>query len=128
MLLTRKSELWVEQFRSNDRLDAGLLLSKFKFVDADTFRYDLSFLIEKKLPDNELAALYVEREEPKGTKRMYKEVGTSRGRGKPRKLSASGLALQVVRSTQRNNQSVGSEGVVASIATGLMRAHPHRFL
>ena len=128
MLLTTKSTLWIEQFQVQDRQDAGLLLDKFKFVDADTFRYDLSFLLEKKLPPDEVAALYIEREEPSTTKRMYREVKISRGGGRPPRLRAKGIARPVVRSSRRINQIVGSEGVVANIATGLARSQPKRFI
>ena len=128
MLFTEKCRLWIEQFAPSDRLAAEQLLSQFKFVDADTFRYDLSYLIDAKLPPGEPAALYVEREEPKTTQRMYKEVTTYRGRCIPPKRSASGIALPTMRPVRKINQIVGSEGIVANIVTNLSRLEPDRFV
>jgi hypothetical protein len=126
--ITRKTELWLQQFRREDLDDAERLLRAFRFIDEESFRDDLSHLIKMSLPENEVTALFIEREEPKTTKRMYKEKPTSRGRGKPPRLSAVGVALPVIRPVQRVDQDVGSEAIVAHIASQLAREQSKRFL
>jgi hypothetical protein len=125
MLLTEKCRLWLEQFALSDRPDAERLLSEFKFVDADTFRHNLSTLITGRLPRDEPAAFYVEREVPSTTKTMYPEKKQSRGKGKKPKRRAEGLARDVIR-PRYVNQVVGSEGVIASLVGQLQRADPSR--
>jgi hypothetical protein len=127
-VLYEKCKLWVQQFAAADRPHAEMLLQDFEFVDASTFRYDLSYLIRSKLPVGEATALYVEREEPRTTKRMYPERRIARGKGQLSARRAHGSARVIVRPTVRINQIVGSEGIVANIASQLARAESARFL
>jgi len=125
MLFTERCRLWLEQFALSDRPDAERLLREFQFVDADTFNHNLSTLITSKLPRDEPAAFYVEREVSSTTMTMYPQKRKSRGRGKKPTLRAEGLARDVVR-PRYVNQVVGSEGVIASLVSQLQRGNPAR--
>ena len=59
--------------------------------------------------------------------KMYKEIQVFRAKGLPKKVSASGAALAPVDSIRRDSQSVGSEGVVATIASGVCNQSQGRF-
>jgi hypothetical protein len=123
-------EAWLTQFGA-DAPVARQLAAKFHFVSAQKFTDKVSDVVRSRYPANELCALFIEREPRKvrGGKalRIYKEAVISRGRGQPKHLRATGSAQPVVRSPRSDRQEVGSEGVVAALATQIARAEPTRF-
>jgi len=123
-------EAWLTQFGADEPI-ARQLATKFHFVTAQKFTDEVSNLVRTSYPADEPCALFIEREPRKvrgGTVlRMYREAVTSHGRGKPKHYRATGSAQQVVRSPRSDRQEVGSEGVVAALATQIARAEPTRF-
>ena len=132
MEINRECQLWLQQFKQKDHQTASMLLKAFKFVTAAEFSTDLTHLLESKLPKSESAALFVERElrSVRGGLpiRMYKEEKLSLGRGKPKRYRATGAALPVVSSPRNDRQDVGSEGIVATLVSGLARSQQRRFV
>lgn len=142
---------WRSQF--TDPVDfeaAGELLRKFKFVSATEFKRDLRRLILQTFPPSQRAAFYIERElarvkpvwpykKPDGRKvvnklqagvfqPMYHEVSSLRGNGKPKRWTASGVALPATRSPNHLRQEIGSEGVVASLVSRICLSDSARFV
>lgn len=115
---------WVEQFKLHDQPAALELLKAVRWVSAAEFVDALTKSIRKEaksIPGP--IALYIEQDlkvRNKKVERFYKQTR------KPK--SAYGVAIPPVRSKQAFNYEVGSEGVVGSIATGLKRKSPQKFL
>jgi hypothetical protein len=151
ILGNRAADLWLDQFKSHaDRDLAVQLIQQFIFVSADVFQRELRGLITTKLPTPKTAAFYIERElkqvkplwpykRPYGRKvatrsqsrqiaeKMYPEVSTSLGKGLPKKWTAHGSALPVVKSPTNLQQDIGSEGVVAMAISKLCKLRKNRF-
>ncbi|MEO8008980.1 MAG: hypothetical protein ABI728_10750, partial [Betaproteobacteria bacterium] len=132
MEINRECELWLQQFEKKDHQTARMLLKAFKFVTGPEFSSDLTHLLKSKIPRSETAALFVERElrSVRGGHpiRMYKEEKLSLGRGIPKRHRATGAALPVVSSPRNDRQDIGSEGIVATLVSGLARSHQRRFV
>jgi hypothetical protein len=58
---------------------------------------------------------------------MYKEVASSRGRGMPKKWTASGSPQVPVKSPTNSTQDIGSEGIVATLVSKVCKTSPKRF-
>lgn len=58
---------------------------------------------------------------------MYKEVLLPRGKGLPKRCRAEGEALPAVSSIRRDQQSIGSEGIVATAISKVCEANNARF-
>lgn len=144
------AKLWREQFTNrDDYLLAGKILEKFKFVSASEFRSDMHAYILRVIPKEAKAAFFIERElqlvhrkwqykqsighvvKHKFTGKvavpMYKEISFPRGRGLPKRWTASGSPLPPVKSPRNATQVIGSEGVVASLISKLCESTPSRF-
>jgi hypothetical protein len=122
---TEEGLAWVAQFGIPDQADATLLLDAIRWVPSAEFESAIRACIaaEAKLIKGPVA-LFIERElrHPGGhLQRFYKESPS-----KPRR--AHGAALQPVESIRAYRPEVGSEGIIATIATSIARAMPGQFL
>lgn len=147
--------LWRAQFKQDeDFLLVGKILKKFKFVSASEFRTDMHAHISRTIPSDAKAAFYTERElqlvhrkwkykrsegyslknrfTGKVAVAMYPEIATKKGKGLPKKWTASGSPLPPVKSRQNLVQDIGSEGVVATLVSKVCSTdssrlvlHPH---
>ncbi|WP_213762430.1 hypothetical protein [Caballeronia sp. dw_19] len=122
---TEEGSAWISQFAIPDQPDAILLLDAIRWVSSAEFTSSLRASIEAEAAkiDGPIA-LFIERElrNPGGhLQRFYKESPT-----KPKR--AHGAALQPVESIRAYAHEVGSEGIIATLATSVARANPSRFL
>ncbi|MBA5682245.1 hypothetical protein H3N34_03305 [Photobacterium damselae subsp. damselae] len=122
--LTKLGQDWLEQFDIIDRPLASELLDSIVWVSEN----ELKFKLEDKIKSvaNSVTgnvAIYLEREIRKnryGVQRFYKQDN------KPRR--AFGAALQPIESTKRYNDEVGSEGVIGTLVTSIVRRNKSKFL
>jgi hypothetical protein len=144
------AKLWREQFKdAADNVLAGKMLKKFKFVSASEFRTDMHTHILHAIPVKAKAAFFIERElqlvrplwqykksdghkvkhkfKGKVAVAMYQEIVTSRGRGLPKRWTASGSPVPPVKSPTNLTQDIGSEGLVATLVSKICKTDPSRF-
>lgn len=114
---------WLEHFEGLDRYTAEKLLDGITWVSDFEFSSTLTEKIKTHANKiNGPIGLFIERELRKngnGVQHFYKQ---SR---KPR--SAYGAALQPIEGKQYNNFEVGSEGVIATLATALTREYADKY-
>ncbi len=114
---------WLEQFDVSDRHLAKELLDSVVWVSHLEFSHKLMEKItEYAATINGPVALFLERELRKnqwGVQRLYKQER------KPRR--AKGACIQPVESKKRYNDEVGSEGMIGTLVTGLMRDNPKKY-
>lgn len=120
----QKKEQWLAQFRDEDRALAALMLDNLLTVTSDVFVQEMDGLIRCRVsahPDN--VGLYIETERrrqlckitgKKKPDRLFKE-----SRGKHKRSSGSGPS--VIRNQNNARSEVGSEGVLAQLATQIFR-------
>lgn len=122
---TERGIKWLEQFDVIDQPLAANLLDSIVWVSEREFKVKLENKVEKIANSTQgVVALFLEREIRKnghGIQRFYKQSSK-----RPRR--ASGAALQPIESIKRYNDEVGSEGVVGSIATGIVRSNKQKYL
>ena len=115
----------VSQFNPRDQNDARALLSAMRLVSRDTFAERLRDLILRRLSDGRRpVGLYVEREirrQDGKPDRLFQETRTKVRR-------AYGAGPQPVRSLRAYAHRVGSEGIVAQLASELCRQWPKKLL
>ncbi len=117
---------WLAQFELNDQPSAAKLLSEIKTVSADELTAGLrSAILDIANLRSGPVALYAERHirrHPKsGPNRMFKE-----SRSRPRR--AYGYGPPPVPQGRPYARETGSEGIIATLITGLVRADSERFL
>lgn len=121
---TEEGSAWISQFAVPDQPDAILLLDAIRWVSSVEFTSSLRASIETEAAKvGGPVALFIERElrNPGGhLQRFYKESLTGPKR-------AYGAALQPVESIRAYAHNVGSEGVIATLATSMVRANPSKF-
>jgi len=121
---TKRGLEWLSQFSVQDQADAHNLLKAVRWVSENEFSKAIRGNIEKYAGQSEgPVALFIERElrRPRGTiQRFYKESDF-------RPIRAYGAALQPVESTRTKRREIGSEGVLATIATGVVRSDPSKY-
>ncbi len=114
---------WLNHFKGVDRLTAEKLLEGITWISNVEFTSSLRASIEDQA--NKVdgpVGLFIERELRKnkyGVQRYYKQDNNPR--------RAFGAALQPIESKQYKNHEVGSEGVIATLATGLKREHKTKY-
>jgi hypothetical protein len=114
---------WLEHFQAFDRLTAENLLNGVTWISAFEFTKALRANIKDKAKElNGPIGLFIEREIPKnqhGVHPFYKQ------RRKPK--SAYGAAKQPIESRKYSNYEIGSEGVIATLATEIKREQRDKF-
>ncbi len=126
--------LWLEQFGrdTNDRSLVELMISEFRYVTNIDLKNDITALLLNKIPQDQIAAIYVERElqttRNRNPVKMYREVKVSKSGSRKKALRAQGAALPVVRSIRNDRQNVGSEEVLANQLTQLCAQNSRRFI
>jgi len=115
---------WLEQFDIIDQPLAASLLDSIVWVSEREFKVKLEDKIKRIANSTQgTIALFLEREirtNRYGVQRFYKQSSKKPNR-------ASGAALQPIESIKRYSDEVGSEGVVGSIATGIMRSNNAKY-
>lgn len=115
---------WLDQFDVIDQPLAASLLDSIVWVSEREFKVKLEDKIKKIANSTQgTVALFLEREIRKnryGVQRFYKQSSKTPHR-------AYGAALQPIESIKRYSDEVGSEGVVGSIATGIMRSNNAKY-
>ena len=115
------TQAWLSQFDPRDQSTAIELLESLDLVSRDTFSERLRKLILERLQSGAgPVGLYVERELQKRNgvpHRLFKESRTKVRR-------AYGVGPQPIQPTRRYDPSVGSEGIVAQLASELCREFP----
>jgi len=119
-----ETEVWVNQFSADDRPLAESLLRTIHFVKADELSAGLRNIILNNIPNDEGVALFVE-QHPRSYRRQPVALYKVPRRKKNRR--SEGNAPPPVRAERPYKHETGSEGVLASILTGLSRAQPARF-
>ena len=116
---------WVDQFSDADRPVAESLLNIIRFVNADELSLGLRNLILANVPQNEGAALFVE-QHPK----IYggQPVPFYKVPRRKKNRRSEGAAPPPVRTGRHFKHETGSEGLIATMLTGLSRAEPTRFM
>lgn len=114
---------WLNNFEGPDRITAEKLLDGITWVSDFEFSSTLREKIKNHAKKtNRPIGLFIERELRKngsGVQRFYKQ------KKKPR--TAHGAALQPIEGKQYNKFEVGSEGVIATLATALTREYAETF-
>ena len=115
---------WVDQFSVADRPVAEDLLDIIRFVNADELSLGLKNLILANVPQDEGAALFVE-QHPK----IYdgQPVPFYKVPRRKKNRRSEGAAPPPVRTERHFKHETGSEGLIATILTGLSRAEATRF-
>ncbi|MCU8266292.1 hypothetical protein M2G84_06770 [Vibrio vulnificus] len=115
---------WLDQFDVIDQPLAASLLDSIVWVSEREFKVKLEDKIKKIANSTQgTIGLFLEREIRKnryGVQRFYKQSSKAPHR-------AYGAALQPIESIKRYSDEVGSEGVVGSIATGIMRSNDAKY-
>lgn len=115
---------WLTQFEVEHQSTAAALLSAIVTVDADELNFGLTTLLENYAAHSAgPIALYSERQirRYKGKpNRLFREVGSSSRR-------AEGDGPVPVPPGRPYARETGSEGLIASLITGLVRANPKRY-
>lgn len=102
---------WLDQFEAGDRSNARLMLSAVKLVSADEFTDAMMGALDDLAANGKKLALYNETERPRRNgrpHRLFKETTT-----KVKRATGNGPAL--VPRQRQVDESVGSEGVVATL-------------
>lgn len=120
---TERGQRWIEQFEVVEQPDASRLLDAVRWVSAAEFASAMRSTIEAEASSVDgPVALFVERKlrHPGGyTQYFYKQSS------KPRR--AHGVALQPVEGTKPYKYEVGSEGVIATLATSFVRENSKKY-
>lgn len=116
---------WIEQFSVDDRPLAESLLKIIRFVSADDLSTGLRNIILTNIPNNEMAALFVEQHPKIYGGHIVPFYKVPRRKKNRRSESA---APPPVRTGQHFKHETGSEGVLATLLTGLSHAKPTRFV
>src|ERR1700735_2607964 len=116
---------WLSQFDPFDQNDARALLSAMRLVSRDTFAECLRDLILQRAADGgRPIGLYVEREVRRQAGKpepLFQETSTNVQR-------AHGAGPQPVQSLGAHARDIGSEGIVAQLASELCRLRPRQLL
>lgn len=116
---------WIDQFSDADRQVAESLLNIIRFVNADALSLGIRNLILANVPEDEGASLFVE-QHPK----IYdgQPVPFYKVPRRKKNRRSEGVAPPPVRTGRHFNHETGSEGLIATLLTGLSRAEPARFI
>ncbi|MDY6976730.1 MAG: hypothetical protein SVW51_10980 [Pseudomonadota bacterium] len=114
---------WINHFNGSDKIYAQQLLDGITWISSNEFSSTLRESIEEHAKEFKgPIGLLIERELRRnghGVQRFYKQ--------KKNPKQAFGAALQPIESKKYSKHQVGSEGIIASLATELSREHSSKF-